>query len=159
MSPCDDPYHCNCFVISPSHSYYLQNELLKGGYHNPLQEDHGQIFGLAANVDETMQFHIKVMPKGQIEAEIEPQTQFLEHLNQNYSTPAHFHVQNVLDSLRIPYQIIQNSIHCMENVIRKPPQTTSVIGAIIAGVVIVGLLGVVLAEITPPKKKIRRSFR
>ena len=126
----EDPYHCNCFAIDVRYANYLRDQLLTNNYFDPLQEDHGQLYGLAANIDETLQFHLKTMPNGQIEAEIEPQTQFLEHLDQNYSSPAHSQVKQVLDTLNIPYSQIRNSYHCLSAKIKKPKQTTSVVGLI-----------------------------
>ena len=136
----EDPYHCNCFVISPEYSDLLEHGLTQGGYFQPPQENHGQKFGLATNIDETLQFHIKTMPDGKIEAEIEPRIKFIEHLNQKYSSPAHFQVKQVLDALRIPYTQISHSITCISGKIKRPSKTTSVAAVIVGAIVVVGFL-------------------
>ena len=138
----EDPYHCNCFTISPEYSDLLESGLAQGGYFQPPQENHGQKFGLATNIDETLQFHIKAMPDGKIEAEIEPQIKFIEHLNQEYSSPAHFQVKQVLDALRIPYREISHSLTCLSGKIKRPSKTTSVVGVIVGAIALVGLLAV-----------------
>jgi len=134
-----DPFHCNCFAIDPRYSVVLQTNLLNNGFFNPIQENHGQTLGLAKNIDDTLQFHIKTMPSGKIEAEIEPQTKYVEHLNQNYSSPAHFQVKQVLDTLRIPYRQISSSITCISGKIKRPSKTTSVVGAVVGVIALIGL--------------------
>ena len=133
----EDPYHCNCFVIDQQYSEILKNGLIQNGFFNPFQENHGQTFGFAQNLDSTLQFHLKKMPDGKIEAEIEPQTQFIEHLNQKFSSPAHFQVKKVLEILKIPYTQISNSVVCLAGKIKRPLQTTSVVKVIV--VVAVGI--------------------
>ena len=144
--PHEDPYHCNCFAIDATYTGYLKDQLLNNGYHDPFQEDHGQLFGLATNIDDKLQFHLKTMPNGRIEAELEPQTKFVEHLNQEYSSPAHFQVKQVLDMLHIPYQQIQVSFHCLSGKIKKPSKTTSVIGAILVGIGVIAALAIVFSK-------------
>ena len=138
-----DPFHCNCFTIDPRYSVALQTNLLNNGYFNPFQENHGQTFGLAKNLDDTLQFHIKTMPNGKIEAEIEPQTKYIEHLNQNFSSPAHFQVIQILDAFRIPYWQISSSITCLSSKIKRPSKTTSVVGVIVGVIVVIGLLALI----------------
>jgi len=138
----EDPYHCNCFVVDPQYSEILKNGLIQNGFFNPFQENHGQTFGLAKNLDKTLQFHLKKMPDGKIEAEIEPQTQFIEHLNQKFSSPAHFQVKQVLDALRIPYTQISHSFTCLSGKIKRPSTTTSVVGIIVGAIVVVGLIAI-----------------
>jgi len=138
----EDPYHCNCFAIDTRYSEYLRTNLIQNGYFYPLQENHGQKFGLATNIDQTLQFHIKTMPSGKIEAEIEPQTQYVEHLNQDYSSPAHHYVKQVLDALRIPYRQINSSMTCLSGIIKRPSKTTSVVGIILGAILVVGLVAI-----------------
>lgn len=135
----EDYHHCNCFVISPRYFEYLRRFLLDNGFFVPLQENHGQLFGLAKNLDETLQFHIKIMRNGRIEAEAEPRTKYLEHLNQEYSSPAHYLVKQVLDASRIPYRQISNSSACLSGEIKYPNKTTSVVGAIFVVLAVVVL--------------------
>jgi len=137
-----DPSHCNCFAIDPRYTGILQTNLLNNGFFNPFQENHGQTLGLATNIDKTLQFHIKTMPNGKIEAEIEPQTQFVEHLNQSYSSPAHFQVKQVLDVFKIPYRQISSSIACISGKIKRPPNVTSVVGVVVGALAVVGLLAI-----------------
>ena len=141
-----DPSHCNCFAIDPRYAGILQSNLLNNGFFNPLQENHGQTFGVATNIDKTLQFHMKAMPNGKIEAEIEPQTQFVEHLNQSYSSPAHFQVKQVLDAFRIPYRQISSSVACFSGKIKRPPNPTSVVGVIVGALVAVGLLAILFRK-------------
>ena len=138
----EDPYHCNCFAISPEHSDLLEQNLTKQGFFQSPQENHGQKFGLATNIDETLQFHIKTMPDGKIEAEVEPRIKFIEHLNQKFSSPAHFQVKQVLDTFRIPYTQISNSLTCLSGKIKRPSKTTSVVGVVVGVIAFVGLLAV-----------------
>ncbi|HJU12921.1 MAG TPA: hypothetical protein VJ792_00500 [Candidatus Nitrosotalea sp.] len=142
----EDPYHCNCFAIELGYSEQLKNQLLQNGFFDPIQENHGQLYGLATNIDDVLQFHMKTMPDGQIEAEVEPQTQFMEHLNQEYSSPAHFQVKQVLDALHIPYRQLSSSVHCMLRQIKRPSKTTKVVGVIVGAIALVGLLAVLLSD-------------
>ena len=142
----DDQFHCNCFVIDPRYSVALQTNLLNNGYFNPFQENRGQTFGLARNLDDTLQFHIKTMPNGKIEAEIEPQTKYVEHLNQNYSSPAHFQVKQILDAFRIPYRQISSSVTCLSGKIKRPSKATSVVGVIVGALVVVGLFAILFRK-------------
>jgi len=80
------------------------------------------------------------MPNGKIEAEIEPQTKYVEHLNQNYSSPGHFQVKQILDAFKIPYRQVSSSIACLSGKIKRPSKTTSVAGIIVGVFVAVGLL-------------------
>lgn len=142
----EDPYHCNCFAIETTHSGHLKDQLLQNGFFDPIQENHGQVYGLATNLDDVMQFHMKTMPDGQIEAEVEPQTQFVEHLNQEYSSPGHYQVKHVLDALHIPYRQISTSLQCMAGQIKRPSTTTKVVTAVIGVVALVGLLAVLFSD-------------
>lgn len=135
-----DPFHCNCFAIDPRYAEILQTSLLGNGFFNPLQENHGQTFGLAINLDKTLQFHIKTMPTGKIEAEIEPQTKYVEHLNQKYSSPAHLQVKQVLDAFKIPYRQVSSSVACLSGKIKRPSKTISVVGVVVGVIAVVGLL-------------------
>lgn len=139
----EDECHCNCFAIDPRNSGVLQTNLLNNEFFNPFQENHGQTFGLAKNLDDTLQFHLKAMPNGKIEAEIEPQTQYVEHLNQNYSSPAHFQVKQILDTFRIPYRQISSSVTCLSGKIKRPSTTTSVVGVVVGVIVLVGLIALI----------------
>jgi len=141
-----DPFHCNCFAIDPGYAGILQTNLLNNGFFNPIQENHGQTFGLATNIDKTLQFHIKTMPNGKIEAEVEPQIKYIEHLNQNYSSPAHFQVKQVLDAFKIPYRQISSSITCLSGKIKRPSKTTSVVGIVVGAVVAVGLIALLFRK-------------
>ena len=144
-----DPFHCNCFAIDPRNSGVLHTNLLNNEFFNPVQENHGQTFGLAKNLDNTLQFHIKTMPNGKIEAEIEPQTQYVEHLNQNYSSPAHFQVKQILDTFRIPYRQISSSVACLSRKIKRPSKTTSVVGVIVGvaiGITVLAGLAAILSK-------------
>lgn len=146
MNICDDPYHCNCFKIQTTHTVYMHEQLLNNQFFDPPQENHGQVFGLAKNLDQVMQIHVKVMPTGNIEAEIEPSIRYVEHLNQNYSTPAHYHVKQILDVLRIPYETICASRKCLEGRIHKPTKTTSVLAVLIGGLMILGLIAALVSK-------------
>ena len=145
MSICDDPYHCNCFKIQQSHFNYLRSKLIENKFFNPPQENHGQVFGLAKDLNEKMQVHVKVMPNGNIEAEVEPSIRFIEHLDQSYSSPAHNHVKSILDALRVPYEVICMSRKCLEGRIKMPTKTTSVIALLFGVIVVLGAI-VVLAK-------------
>ena len=67
------------------------------GFEDVLQEDHGQAFGLRYLLSGRKQLHVKVMPGGRIEAEIEPPPEYpFAHLNQAHSYSAHAEVVALL---------------------------------------------------------------
>ena len=145
-----DPHHCHCFKILKNHFELFRTKLESIGFHDAIQIQKGQIFGLIKNINDKKQIHIKVMPSGQIEAEIEPSQDFpIAHLNSKHSYSAHRQLQNLLHQLGIPY--IKNwsmPLSCVRPLIVEPFKPTHVkviVGALIA-VALVGIIGIVIAK-------------
>lgn len=77
------------------------------GFYQPLQEwKLGQAFGLAKNLDNSWQLHVRGFRDGQrewVEAEIEPQWVYLEHLDSEHRVSGSFHLMQILNKYDIPY--------------------------------------------------------
>ena len=68
-----DPHHCICYSINPLDIEDFDAELRNLGFHYPLlDQERSQILSIVLTNGDDKQIHIKVMPDGQIEAEIEP---------------------------------------------------------------------------------------
>ena len=99
-----DHHHCHCFKILESHFDLLKNKLESNGFEDRLQFQNGQLYGLIKKINDEEQIHIKVMPSGVIEAEIEPSHDYpFAHLNQKHSYSAHNQLQQLLHQFGIPY--------------------------------------------------------
>ncbi len=77
------------------------------GFYQPLQEwKPGQVFGLAKNLDDSWQLHVRGFrdgPREWVESEIEPQWIYLEHLNAEHRVSGSIHLIQILNKHGIPY--------------------------------------------------------
>ena len=98
-----DPHHCKCYSIDPQEIEDFRRELTNLGFTYELQEDHGQVFGLVLRVSEYLQLHIKVMPDGTIEGEMEPPLAYpFAHINPEHCYSAHKEIGELFDLLPPP---------------------------------------------------------
>ncbi|MBA4718154.1 MAG: hypothetical protein HRO68_03260 [Nitrosopumilus sp.] len=120
----EDPYHCKCFFIKNIQEF--ENIILDCGFKDEFQEDHGQVYGYVLRVEDKLQHHIKVMPNGNIESEMElPPAYPAAHLNQEHSYPAHQETEEVLRVAEIEYEIINPIPNtCLNRKIKKPDNPT-----------------------------------
>jgi len=144
----NDPHHCHCFKLLEPHFDLLLKKLESNGFEDKLQFQNGQLFGLIKDINEEEQIHIKLMPSGQIEAEIEPSHNFpFAHLNQKHSYSGHNQIQHLLKQFGIPY--IRNwsiPLSCLKPIIVKPFKPTHVktILAVVVVTVIISSLAYAL---------------
>ena len=103
-----DLHHCRCFKIDPNDIDTCKEKLIERGFEQQIfEQDHGQVFGLKRKLLELLQIHLKIMPDGIIESELEPPPDFPSaHLNQKYSFPPHSGMPSLLDLINIDYSII-----------------------------------------------------
>lgn len=143
-----DPHHCRCYRIHKDYIEDFKNFLLKSGFKDGLQEDHGQLYGYMLRVDQYTQFHIKVMPNGRIESEMEPPQDYpFEHINQEYSYSAHEETRQILAMSRVRRFVTQHiPSTCRRPRIKKSDNPTHV-GKIIAGVAVGIVAAAILREL------------
>ena len=143
----NDAHHCMCYSIDPLDIDDFENELRDLEFHYPLlEQEKGQILSLVLTNGDDKQIHIKVMPDGQIEAEIEPTSKYpFAHLNQKHSYSAHQELGELFKkhlSIQFKKKLIP-PLTCIKRVIVKPvnpmPIETVVVGAVVS-VAIVGAL-------------------
>ena len=105
-----DQHHCRCFSISRSCVNLLWSGLRGLGFAEQILEmDHGQAWGLRRKTSEIEQIHVKAMPDGRIESEMEPQPEYpIAHINPAHSYSPHREVGRLLSKLRIPFQRVVN---------------------------------------------------
>lgn len=98
------------------------------GYVEPLfEEDHGQYCSFFMRIPEYSQIHIKLMPSGKLEAEIEPSQEYpMAHLNSIHSYPAHIELETLLSMLlRIKFRCRRDiPPTCIQPRIIPPQQPT-----------------------------------
>ena len=122
----EDPHHCRCFFINNDYVDDFKNFLLDSGFKDEFQEDHGQLYGYVLRVKDQLQFHIKVMPDGNIESEMEPPPAYpAAHLNPEHSYSAHKETKQVLRLSRIGYSVVSPiPDSCIHRKIKKPNKPT-----------------------------------
>lgn len=145
----NDPHHCRCFRILENLAS-AKTKLEKIGFGQQIhEEDHGQVFGRILRISEYEQIHVKPMPDGMVEAEIEPPASYPSaHLNPEHSYSAHPELEQTLNRAKIKF--VQNTsipLTCIVRRIKKPANPTHIVTilviaalAAIAVVVIVALL-------------------
>ena len=85
----------------------FEDILLDFGFQDELQEDHGQLYGYVLRVSDKLQHHIKVIPDGNIESEMEPPSAYpAAHLNSEHIYSAYQETEQVLRLARIGYDIL-----------------------------------------------------
>ena len=104
-----DKHHCRCFKISPTDIILCKKNLIELGFEPQIaEENHGQLFGLKRKILELLQIHVKVMPNGIIESELEPPPEYpFAHMNEIHSYPPHEGMPILFELLKIKYEIIQ----------------------------------------------------
>ena len=86
----------------------LEAAMRRSGFEQVPERNHGQIFGLRRLLSRREQLHVKVMPDGLIEAEIEPPPEYpLAHINQKHSYSAHGQVARILRECGIGFQTVR----------------------------------------------------
>jgi hypothetical protein len=147
-SKAQDFHHCNCFFnITKEDEIKLFNGLKSiGAYNQRLQEGHGQKWALTYVLDDYWQLHIKMMPDGRIECEIEARIIYLEHQTIR-SKPAHCEMQQLLEKFGVRYAFITPTPEPCNNRILNTPGNPTDIGQL--GMVFVfGLLAAAVVILT-----------
>ena len=122
-----DRHHCRCYSVSRSKVRLLWDRLRSVGFERQIfEEDHGQAWGLRLKTSETEQIHIKAMPDGRIESEMEMQPEYpADHLKQAHSYSPHRHLGRLLRELRIPFRsVLDVPRTCRRPVIDRPENPT-----------------------------------
>ena len=118
----DDPHHCRCFSIDPEDIEDFKVQLEDLGFYDELEEDHGQEFGRVLRMGDKLQLHIKVMPDGEIEGEMEPPPAYPgAHLNQEHSYSAHKEIEEILSKHTNVTYYVERQIPstCKKPIIKK----------------------------------------
>ena len=145
-----DKHHCRCFIIDKSLILWFKNVLISDGFERQVFEDyHGQAFGLRKRLSEHKQIHVKVMPDGLIEAEMEPPPEYPpEHLDHKYSYSPHSRVLRILRDLKMGFKSVRPTPPtCKKPVVVHPKHYTSwkeVVGVAVLVCIGLGLLGYAL---------------
>lgn len=121
-----DQYHCRCHKVAAHKIRRIRDRLPGLGFERVLEEDHGQVFGMRRRLSEHEQLHVKVMPNGRIEAEIEPPPEYpLAHINQKHSYSAHRAVVDVLGRCGIKFRTVHDvPPTCLDPVVDRPSKPT-----------------------------------
>jgi len=150
-----DPHHCTCFSIDEFDIDELKEQLRKLGFHEQLlQMEKGQVFGLVLTNGDDKQIHIKAMPNGQIEAEIEPTQDYpIAHLNQIHSYSAHQDLVELFKNhLSISYKKkLIPPFSCLKPQVIEP-KSPSHINTILTTIAVGAVVGGVLYYLTKDKK-------
>jgi hypothetical protein len=150
----EDPHHCKCFVIDKELIPTFRKKLESLGFKDTvLQLPQGQLFGLIITNGDDKQMHVRVLPTGQLEAEIEPSHDYpFAHLNPKHSYSAHPELEQILRKMMITYhrkRIIPFS--CIRRIIIEPNNPTHV--ATLALALVFGLVaGVITYYLTKEDK-------
>ena len=151
-----DPYHCRCYSIDPFDIENFEEELRNLGFSYPLLEQNkGHVFGLVLALEGDKQIHVKVMPNGQIEAEVEPIPDFpFAHLNQKHSYSAHKELGEIFKNyLSTPYKKkLIPPLTCIRRIIIEPVNPTPIETVVVGGLVAL-LIGGALYYLTKDENK------
>ena len=134
-----DKHHCRCHRIDPSLVPELEDAMRSHGFEDVLQEDHGQAFGLRYRLSRREQLHVKVMPGGLIEAEIEPPPEYpLAHRDQKHSYSAHAEVDAMLRGwgigLRTARAVPETCLYPVVVPPDNPPHISDILFGVVTGV-------------------------
>lgn len=124
--PTHDRHHCRCHRVLPYRIRKLKDRMTCLGFEQVLEEDHGQAFGRRLRLSEHEQLHVKVMPGGWIEAEIEPPPEYpLAHINPRHSYSAHHAVIDMLGKCGIRFRTVPTvPSTCLEPMVDRPDRPT-----------------------------------
>lgn len=108
------------------------------------EDDHGQVFGLSFRINEYEQIHIKPMPDGIIEAEIEPPPSYPgAHLNPEHSYSAHNELEIFLNHAGIRYsRRTRIPLTCIQRVIKKPVKPSHIATIVVGAVLVIAVVGI-----------------
>lgn len=140
----EDPHHCTCFKVEED-LVSCKAKLEKIGCKPQiLEENHGQVFGLTFRINEYEQVHIKPMPDGTIEAEVEPPPDYPgAHLNPEHSYSAHDELEIILKHAGILYnRRSRPPSTCIQRVIKKPIKPTHVVTIVVSVVLVIAFVGI-----------------
>lgn len=150
-----DRHHCRCFWIGRREIRRFRDLLAGIGFEEQLlEENHGQVFGMRRTISEQEQVHIKVMPDGWIESEIEPPPEYpLAHVNPAHSYSSHDEVLGILHECRIGFRMVADVPEpCLNPTVKRPNKPThwkTIVGAV--SVVALTLLGAYIASKLKPQ--------
>ena len=151
-----DKHHCRCHRVARSDIPELEASLRRSGFEWVLEEDHGQVFGLRILLSRREQLHIKVMPDGLVEAEIEPPPEYpLAHINQKHSYSAHDQVNRILRECGIRFLTARAVPRtCLQPVIDRPnsPSHWTAIGLGIGGGIGFGIVAWLLGKMIDERR-------
>jgi len=141
----DDPHHCHCFQINSLSSETISKMKETGFKKQILEEPRGQIFSTTKRLDEYTQIHFKVLKDYTIESEMEyPPDYPAAHLNSIHSYSAHKETEIILNHFSISYKVKRiPPITCIQRKIVKaikPRHWTTILGAVVAVVLVVGTI-------------------
>ena len=122
-----DRHHCRCYSVDKNRVNLLRDMLRGLGFEKQIaEEDHGQAWGLRLKTSGTEQIHIKAMPDGRIESEMEPQPEYpAAHIKQAHSYSPHRSLGSLLRELRIPFGRVRNvPLTCRRPVVNRPENPT-----------------------------------
>lgn len=145
-----DRHHCRCFWVGRRRISRFRALLAGIGFEEQvLEENHGQAFGMRRKMSEREQVHIKVMPDGWIESEIEPTPEYpLAHVNPAHSYSSHDAVRAILRECGIQFRMTVNvPSTCLNPTVVRPHRPThwrKIAG--IASVAALALLGAYIAN-------------
>lgn len=117
-----DKHHCLCHRVAQSSIPEMEAAMRGSGFEDVPGWNHGQVFGLRRLLSRLEQLHVKVMPDGLIEAEIEPPPEYpAAHINQKHSYSAHGQVASLLRELGMRFKTAQPVPRtCLEPAIDRP---------------------------------------
>ena len=121
----------------------------RSGFERVLEEYHGQVFGLRLLLSRREQLHVKVMPDGPVEAEIEPPPEYpFAHINRKHSYSAHRQVGRILRGCGIRFRTTRTVPRtCLRPIIDRPdnPSHWTAIALWIGAGAVAWLLGRMMA--------------
>jgi len=159
MKTLADQHHCRCFSIDPQDIEEFKNQLEDLEFYDELEEDHGQVFGRVLRMGDKLQLHLKVMPDGEIEGEMEPPPAYPgAHLNPEHSYSAHKEIEEILSKhTNITYYVERHiPSTCKKPIIKKPDNPTHAKTIAAVGVVAAALAG--LAYLLSKRDKDKEGF-
>ena len=131
-----DRHHCRCFWVGRRRIRRFRALLAGIGFEEQvLEENHGQVFGMRRKMSEREQVHIKVMPDGWIESEIEPTPEYpLAHIKSMHSYSSHDAVRSILHECGMGFRMVADVPEpCLNPTIvrpHKPTHWTTIVGVI-----------------------------
>ena len=145
-----DRHHCRCFWVGRRGISRFRALLAGIGFEEQvLEANHGQVFGMRRKMSEQEQVHIKVMPDGWLESEIEPPPEYpLAHVNPAHSYSSHDAVRGILHECGMEFRMVADVPRsCLNPTVVRPYRPThwkKIAG--VASVAAFALLGAYIAN-------------